>query len=62
MSQVARVQKFEETKFVNSTRQPLPANPPILPLPLPKTNFFVWKVFFPSFWPKTIGFLIAQHI
>ena len=62
MSQVTRVEKVEETTFVDPPRQPLPANPPILPLMLSKAKFFVWYLFISSFWPKTISFQIVKHI
>ena len=45
MTQVTRVEKVEETTFVDPPRQPLPANPPILPLMLSKAKFFVWDIF-----------------
>ena len=62
MTQVTRVEKIEETTFVDPPRQPLPANPPILPLRLSKANFFVWDIFISGFWPKTISFQLVKHI
>ena len=62
MTQVTRVEKVEETTFVDPPRQPLPTNPPILPLMLSKAKFFVWYLFISSFWPKTISFQLVKHI
>jgi hypothetical protein len=62
MSQVARVEKFEETTFVDPPRQPLPAKPPIGPYRAPKAIFFVWDVPILEFWPKTISFHLVKHI
>ena len=61
MTQVTRVEKVEETTFVDPPGQPLPANPPILPLMLSKAKFFVWYLFISSFWPKTISFQLVKH-
>ena len=54
MFQVARVEKFEETTFVDPLHQPLPAKPHILPLRVSKAIFFVWNLFISGFWPKPI--------
>ena len=56
------LKKIEETTFVDPPCQPLPANPPILPLMLSKAKFFVWYLFISSFWPKTISFQLVKHI
>ena len=44
MSQVARVEKFEEITFVDPSGQPLPAKHPIGPYGAPKAIFFVWNL------------------
>ena len=62
MSQVTRVEKVEETTFVDPPRQPLPAKPPIGPYWAPKANFFVWYAPILKFLPKTIGFHLGKHI
>ena len=43
MTQVTRVKKVEETTFVDPTGQPLPANPPILPLRLSRAKLSILR-------------------
>ena len=62
MSQVARVEKFEETTFVDPPHQPLPAKPPIGAYWAPKANFLVWYAPIVKFLPKTISSHLVKHI